>query len=104
MTALSLNNVDISYGDTKVVFGAGLAVAEGESFALVGESGSGKSTIANALEQQLHELLRDDAVASKVTSAVSSAARAREQLQSMAGSVAESSQGPVALLIDSVQQ
>jgi len=49
MTAIALSDLDISYGDTKVVFGVDLAIAEGESFALVGESGSGKSTILRAI-------------------------------------------------------
>ncbi len=49
MSAISLNNVDISYGDTKVAFGTSFEVAEGESFGLVGESGSGKSTILRAI-------------------------------------------------------
>ncbi|MCP8884362.1 ABC transporter ATP-binding protein [Devosia sp. XJ19-1] len=49
MNAIELNNLDISYGDTKVVHGINLAIAEGESFALVGESGSGKSTILRAI-------------------------------------------------------
>jgi len=49
MSALVLENLDIAYGDTKVVHGVNLAIAEGESFALVGESGSGKSTILRAI-------------------------------------------------------
>lgn len=49
MNAIDLKNLDISYGDTKVVHGVNLAIAEGESFALVGESGSGKSTILRAI-------------------------------------------------------
>lgn len=49
MSALTLKNLDISYGDTKVVHGVNLDVSEGESFALVGESGSGKSTILRAI-------------------------------------------------------
>ncbi|SFV35077.1 ABC-type dipeptide/oligopeptide/nickel transport system, ATPase component [Devosia crocina] len=49
MSALSLKNLDVSYGETKVVHGVNLEVAEGESFALVGESGSGKSTILRAI-------------------------------------------------------
>ena len=49
MSAITLNDVDISYGDTKVTFGATFAIAEGESFGLVGESGSGKSTILRAI-------------------------------------------------------
>ncbi|MBD8065851.1 ABC transporter ATP-binding protein [Devosia sp. PTR5] len=49
MNALTLENLDISYGDTQVVHGVNLSIAEGESFALVGESGSGKSTILRAI-------------------------------------------------------
>ena len=49
MSAITLSNVDISYGDTKVVHGINLSIPEGESFALVGESGSGKSTILRAI-------------------------------------------------------
>ncbi|SMQ60549.1 ABC-type dipeptide/oligopeptide/nickel transport system, ATPase component [Devosia lucknowensis] len=49
MNAIDLQNLDISYGDTKVVHGVNLAIGAGESFALVGESGSGKSTILRAI-------------------------------------------------------
>ncbi|WP_417812560.1 ABC transporter ATP-binding protein [Thalassospira alkalitolerans] len=49
MSAIILKNLDISYGDTKVVEGVNIEVAKGESFALVGESGSGKSTILKAI-------------------------------------------------------
>ncbi len=49
MTAISLRDVDVSYGPQKVVHGATFDVAMGESFALVGESGSGKSTVLKAI-------------------------------------------------------
>jgi ABC-type dipeptide/oligopeptide/nickel transport system ATPase subunit len=49
MTALAIDNLDISYGDSKVTHGIGFTVAEGESFALVGESGSGKTTVLKAI-------------------------------------------------------
>jgi ABC-type dipeptide/oligopeptide/nickel transport system ATPase subunit len=49
MTALAIDNLDISYGDSKVTHGIGFEVAEGESFALVGESGSGKTTVLKAI-------------------------------------------------------
>ncbi|GAA4215243.1 ABC-type dipeptide/oligopeptide/nickel transport system ATPase subunit [Sagittula marina] len=47
--AISLKDLDISYGDTKVVRDVTFDVATGESFALVGESGSGKSTVLKAI-------------------------------------------------------
>ncbi|WP_068300219.1 ABC transporter ATP-binding protein [Pararhodobacter sp. CCB-MM2] len=49
MSAIHLKDLNIFYGDTKVVHDVTLDVAEGESFALVGESGSGKSTILKAI-------------------------------------------------------
>jgi ABC-type dipeptide/oligopeptide/nickel transport system ATPase subunit len=49
MNALRLSNLDVSYGDTKVVDALTLEVVRGESFALVGESGSGKSTVLKAI-------------------------------------------------------
>jgi ABC-type dipeptide/oligopeptide/nickel transport system ATPase subunit len=49
MTAISLKNLDISYGPTRVTQDISFDVAEGESFALVGESGSGKSTVLKAI-------------------------------------------------------
>jgi len=49
MNAISLKNLDIAYGDTPVVEGATLDIAEGECFGLVGESGSGKSTVLRAI-------------------------------------------------------
>lgn len=49
MSAISLCDLDVSYGAARVVQGVNIDVAEGESFALVGESGSGKSTILRAI-------------------------------------------------------
>jgi len=49
MSAITLTDLDISYGDTQVTHGITLDIAEGESFALVGESGSGKSTVLRAI-------------------------------------------------------
>lgn len=49
MSALEIENLDISYGESKVTHGITLSVAEGESFALVGESGSGKTTVLKAI-------------------------------------------------------
>lgn len=49
MTALSLKNLNVFYGEKQVVHDASFDVTKGESFALVGESGSGKSTILRAV-------------------------------------------------------
>ena len=49
MTALSLADLDVFYGETQVTHAITFAVAEGESFALVGESGSGKTTVLRAI-------------------------------------------------------
>lgn len=49
---IHIDNLRLSYGDTPVVKGVSLDIAEGEAFALVGESGSGKSTILKALSGQ----------------------------------------------------
>jgi len=49
MSAISLSNLNISYGGNRVVHDVNFDVANGESFALVGESGSGKSTVLKAI-------------------------------------------------------
>ena len=48
-TAISLKNLSISYGETRITHDVTLDIAEGESFALVGESGSGKTTVLRAI-------------------------------------------------------
>lgn len=49
MSAITLLNLDISYGDTRITHDVTLDIAQGESFALVGESGSGKTTVLRAI-------------------------------------------------------
>jgi len=49
MSAITLKNLNIFYGDTQVVHDVTLDGAPGERCALVGESGSGKSTILKAI-------------------------------------------------------
>ena len=49
MTLLEVSSLDVSFGDTPAVRGAGLALAKGERIAVVGQSGSGKSTTAHAI-------------------------------------------------------
>ncbi|MCC7321558.1 MAG: ABC transporter ATP-binding protein [Rubellimicrobium sp.] len=49
MSAISLSNLSVSYGETRITHDVTLDVAEGESFALVGESGSGKTTVLRAI-------------------------------------------------------
>ncbi len=49
MTLLSLENLTVAFDDKRVVDGASLSIAKGETLGLVGESGSGKSMIASAI-------------------------------------------------------
>ncbi|MER6007841.1 MFS transporter [Nonomuraea angiospora] len=46
---LSIRDLDFSYGQTQVLFGVDLAVAEGEIVALLGVNGAGKSTLLRAI-------------------------------------------------------
>jgi branched-chain amino acid transport system ATP-binding protein len=46
---LSVRNVQVSYGDVRVLFGVDLDVREGEVIALLGTNGAGKSTLLKAI-------------------------------------------------------
>jgi branched-chain amino acid transport system ATP-binding protein len=46
---LSLTGVDVAYGQTQVLFGVDLEVANGEILALLGTNGAGKSTVLRAV-------------------------------------------------------
>ncbi|MFK0111953.1 MFS transporter [Streptomyces sp. NPDC091217] len=46
---LSVRKLDFGYGQTQVLFGVDLAVAEGEMIALLGVNGAGKSTLLRAI-------------------------------------------------------
>ncbi|ADO42199.1 ABC transporter ATP-binding protein [Ketogulonicigenium vulgare] len=63
---IRLDNLDIFYGETRVVKGMNLDIARGESFALVGESGSGKSTVLKALAGQVDSWTGKMTVADKI--------------------------------------
>ena len=46
---LEVNGLDAGYGDVQVLFGASLAVSEGEVVALLGSNGAGKTTLIRAV-------------------------------------------------------
>jgi branched-chain amino acid transport system ATP-binding protein len=46
---LSVSGIDVAYGQTQVLFGVDLEVAEGEIVALLGTNGAGKSTVLRAV-------------------------------------------------------
>ena len=46
---LSVRNVQVAYGDVRVLFGVDIDVAEGEIIALLGTNGAGKSTLLKAI-------------------------------------------------------
>ena len=46
---LSVSGIDVSYGQTQVLFGVDLEVSEGEMVALLGTNGAGKSTVLRAV-------------------------------------------------------
>ncbi len=47
--AITVSDLNVSFGTSHVVRDVGFTVREGESYGIVGESGSGKSTILRAL-------------------------------------------------------
>jgi branched-chain amino acid transport system ATP-binding protein len=46
---LQIQGIDVSYGQTQVLFGVDLEIAEGEMVALLGTNGAGKSTVLRAV-------------------------------------------------------
>lgn len=46
---LRLENIEVSYGDAKALFGVSLSITNGELVALVGANGAGKTTVLNAI-------------------------------------------------------
>ena len=49
MTMLSVEGLDVAYGDFQVLWGAELRVAAGEIVAVLGPNGAGKSTLINTI-------------------------------------------------------
>jgi ABC-type glutathione transport system ATPase component len=48
-TVLLVRDLEVRYGRTRALAGAGLTVARGETVGVIGETGSGKSTLARAV-------------------------------------------------------
>ena len=51
---LTVEALDVAYGDFQVLWGAELAMAAGEIVALLGPNGAGKSTLVNTISGLLH--------------------------------------------------
>lgn len=49
MDLLQVNDLHVSYGDSEVIHGVGIKVAEGESVALMGRNGMGKTTLFKSI-------------------------------------------------------
>ena len=49
MSLLSVDNLDVAYGDVQVLHGVSLSVGEGEVVSLVGANGAGKSTTLKSI-------------------------------------------------------
>jgi branched-chain amino acid transport system ATP-binding protein len=48
-TVVEIENVDVFYGTSQILFGVGLSVREGQTMALLGRNGAGKSTTMKAI-------------------------------------------------------
>ncbi|MFC1959309.1 ABC transporter ATP-binding protein [Chloroflexota bacterium] len=46
---LQVNNIDVAYGDTQVLFGVSLDIQQGELVAVIGANGAGKTTLLKAI-------------------------------------------------------
>ncbi len=54
MSFLRINNIDVAYGDVKVLFDVSLHVEEGEVVSIIGANGAGKSTTLKTISGLLH--------------------------------------------------
>ncbi len=65
-TAISVDRLNVSFGDSHVVKDLSFTVGQGESYGLVGESGSGKSTVLRVLSGLNREWSGNVAIAGAV--------------------------------------
>ena len=49
MTVLEIKDLDVSYGESKIITGLNLSVSEGETVTIMGRNGMGKTTLMKAL-------------------------------------------------------
>jgi branched-chain amino acid transport system ATP-binding protein len=51
---VSVDNIDVYYGKSQILFGVGLEVKQGQTLALLGRNGAGKSTTLKAIPGSPH--------------------------------------------------
>ena len=49
MSLISVDAIDVHYGDFQAIYGYTMDLAEGETLAIIGANGAGKSTLMKAL-------------------------------------------------------
>ena len=60
---IEVEQIDVFYGTSQILFGVSLSVNEGQTIALLGRNGAGKSTTLKAIAGLVAPLVRDTVAA-----------------------------------------